>query len=405
MYKSLSYMLSALLLAACSSIDDPTEGIVPDYDSDAIRFGVPTIAMDGHSTRATLMNTVAPHTVFGVSGYCVPYQLTEDTPDWQGGNSDWLTKKSLVHADVMYREPVFYDGVKCVYSSDGTHFNRPKHWYTPQETGLANTGRFLYSFVAYHPYRTLAEGGGFSVTPTDETTRGIPKLTYTMPYRAGGNRSDALDADASEDAMIALCLDHSATQGAVPFEFRHLLTGLRLQINNYNAEDATDPRARTVTIHSLSIEGDFYRKAEIDFSPADPVMSVTDDTFSGKFIFIGAGDEQQFAPNSARIVGATNDNPQGTVLLLLPNPDARAADATSSVPYLGTNKTIEIEYAYEGQSRVKRRIENFSLGRIPERGTCYTINLNFIGDQLLLMFTADAIEYWEGGSDNEIIIN
>ena len=405
MYKFLSCILSALLFVACSSEDDPSGGASPDYGGDAISFGVPAVKTDRSVTRAVLMNAIEPHTVFGVLGYCVPYQLAADRPDWQGGNSDWLTKKSLAHADVMYREPVFYDGVKCVYSSDGTRFNRPKHWYTPQETGLTNTGRFLYSFIAYHPYGLLAEGGGFSFSPADDATRGIPKLTYTMPYRSGGSLSDVLDADAAEDAMIAASFDHSSTQGAVQFEFRHLLTGLRLQINNYNAADAANPRANTVTVHSLSVEGDFYRTAEIDFPPADPAMSVTGETFSGTFRFVGAADGLQVAPNSARVVGATTDAPQGTVLLLLPKFDAAAGGATSSIPYLGTRKTIEIEYSYEGKDRVTRRIENFSLGRVPEQGTCYTINLNFIGDQLLLMFTADAIEYWESGSDNDIIIN
>lgn len=403
MYKYLSFLLPALLLTACSAADDPTPSV--EYGADVISFGAPRMTMDAHGTRAALMNAVTPNTVFGVLGYCVPYQLGSDVPDYRGGNSDWLTKKALSHADVMYREPLFYDGVKCVYSSDGVQFNRPKRWYTPDRAGGVETGRFLYSFVAYHPFGTLAQGGGFSVAPADDVTRGIPKLGYTMPYAAGGDLDGTmLDPDASADAMIATCFDHSASQGAVQFEFRHLLTGLRLQINNYNAvQEGSD--ANTVTIHSLTLKGSFYRTAEIDFSPADPVMTVGNETFSGTFRFIGDGGEERFAPNSARVVGSTPDNEQGTVLLLLPKFDASADGATSAVPYLGTQKTITVEYSYEGGERVTKEIRNFSLGRIPEQGTCYTINLNFIGDQLLLMFTADAIEYWEEGSDNVIIIN
>ena len=404
MYKYLPCLLPALLFSACTATEDPIPSV--DYGDDVISFGMPRITMDAPLTRATLMNSIAPNTVFGVSGYCIPYQLGVDEADFRGGNSDWLTKKSLVHADVMYREPLFYDGAKCVYSSDGVRFNQPKRWYVPERAGNIATGRFLYSFIAYYPYGTLDQGGGFSVTPDDAQTRGVPKLTYTMPYAAGGDaNADALDPDASVDAMIAVCFDHSTSQGAVQFEFRHLLTGLRLQINNYNALDQDNPQANTVTIHSLSIRGDFYRTAEIDFAPADPVMSVGDQTYSGTFHFIEAGKEERFAPNSARIVGVTSDHPQGTVMLLLPKFDARAEGATAAIPYLGKQKTIRIEYSYEGGERVTKEIRNFTLGRVPEQGTCYTINLNFIGDQLLLMFTADAIEYWEDGSNNVIIIN
>lgn len=404
MYKYLSFLLSALLFCACSATDDPTPS--GTYGDDVVAFGTPRITVEGTRTRAALMNAVAPNTVFGVLGYCIPYQLGTDTPDYRGGNSDWLTKKALSHADVMYREPLFYDGVKCVYSSDGVRFNEPKRWYVRERAGGVETGRFLYSFVAYHPFGALARGGGFSVSPADDRTRGVPKLSYTMPYAAGGDMdNDTLDPEASQDAMIATCFDHSASQGAVQFEFHHLLTGLRLQINNYNALNRDDPRANTVTIHSLSIKGNFYRTAEVDFSPADPVMSVGDQTFSGVFRFIGPDGEERFAPQSARVVGATPDDPQGTALLLLPKFDATADGATSAIPYLGTQKTITVEYSYEGGERVTKEIRNFSLGRMPEQGTCYTINLNFIGDQLLLMFTADAIEYWEEGSNNVIIIN
>ena len=129
--------------------------------------------------------------------------------------------------------------------------------------------------------------------------------------------------------------------------------------------------------------------------------------YSGTFHFIKETDTADFtvAPNSAAIVGATPDNSQGTTLLLLPKLDAQAGGATSAVPYLGTDKSITITYSYSGQPQKTAQIKNFSLGRIPEQGTCYTINLNFIGNQLLLMFTADDIEYWENGSDNDIIIN
>lgn len=402
MYKYLPFLLPAIIFTACSTSEDPSPS--HDYGEDVIQFGTPQIKIASHGSRAALMNAVTPKTIFGVLGYCVPYQLGEDIPDYQGGNSEWLSKKKLSHADVMYREPLFYDGSKCVYSSDGVSFNEPKRWYTPTTAGNVETGRFLYSFIAYHPFGTLSNGGGFTVSPENAVTRSIPRLSYTMPYPGGGDIDKTiLDPDATADAMIAACMDHTASQGAVRFEFRHILTGLRLQINNFNTVQEGS-NANTVTIHSLTLKGNYYRTAEIDFSPADPVMTVGDQTYSGTFTFIDR--DENFAPQTARVVGATADNEQGTVILLLPKPDAKAGSSTSAIPYLGTNKTITVEYSYGGDGkRVTKKIENFTLGRIPEQGTCYTINLNFIGNQLLLMFTADAIEYWEAGSDNDIIIN
>lgn len=401
-YKYLIYTLPLFLLqTSCSPDDNTADNGQTVYGIHDITFAAPTIEMDTPLQRATLMNSITKNTVFGVLGYCVPHQLSGTAFDWQGGFSEWLTKRSLVSADVMYCEPIFYDGNKCVYSSDGSTFNRPKKWYTPQEADGADTDRFLYSFIAYHPYSP-----GFSVSPDNAAALGIPKLTYTMPYPAGNDTPGELDQEAAKDVMIASTFDHAPTQGAVHLNFKHLLTGLRLQINNYNPPVAGDPDAHTVTIHSLSISGHFYRVGEVDFTPADPTLTVTDETYSGTFRFIREDAPVPFtvAPNSAALVGATETDEQGTTLLLLPKLDAQAG-ATTAVPYLGTEKNITITYSYHGEAQRTGRIENFSLGRIPEPGTCYTINLNFIGDQLLLMFTADDIEYWENGSDNDIIIN
>ncbi len=406
--KCLAYTLPLLFLhAACSPEDITTKDEWPGYDSNDITFATPTIIMDNVTTRATLMNSITHNTVFGVLGYCVPYQLESEQPNYRGGTSDWLVKKSLSHADVMYKEPIFYDGAKCVYSENGTAFNEPKHWYTSDETKVTNTDLFQYTFIAYHPYNhSETSGHGFSITPADQKTRGIPKLTYTMPYPASTDITTKLDTEDAQDVMIATVSDHAPTQGAVQLNFRHLLTGLRLQINNYNPTVADDPNANAVTVHSLSIDGNFYRIGNVDFTPADPTLTVTDDKYTGTFPFIKReGQPLTVSPNSAAVVGVSDSKPQGTTLLLLPKLNAKAEGSTSAVPYLGTDKNIHITYSYHGQAERTKTIRNFSLGRIPEQGTCYTINLNFIGDQLLLMFTADDIEYWENGSDNDIIIN
>ncbi|WP_294634091.1 fimbrillin family protein [uncultured Bacteroides sp.] len=407
-YKCLAYTLPLLFLhTACLPENIGEKKEWSEYSHNDITFASPTIMMNTPETRATLMNNITQNTVFGVLGYCVPYQLESDIDNYQGGTSDWLVKKSLSHADVMYKEPIFYDGAKCVYSKDGITFNEPKHWYTSDEAKVTNTDLFQYTFIAYHPYNNSeAAGSGFSMTPADEKTRGIPNLTYTMPYPASTDIRTELNTEDAQDVMIAAVFDHVPTQGAIQLDFRHLLTGLRLQINNYNPTVANNPNANTVTIRSLSIDGNFYRVGNVDFTPADPTLTVTDDKYSGTFPFIkNDGQPLSISPNSAAIVGVSESKPQGTTLLLLPKLDAQADGSTSAVPYLGTNKNIHITYSYHGQAEQTKTISNFSLGRIPEQGTCYTINLNFIGDQLLLMFTADDIEYWENGSDNDIIIN
>lgn len=173
--KCLAYTLPLLFLhAACSPEDITTKDEWPGYDSNDITFATPTIIMDNVTTRATLMNSITHNTVFGVLGYCVPYQLESEQPNYRGGTSDWLVKKSLSHADVMYKEPIFYDGAKCVYSENGTAFNEPKHWYTSDETKVTNTDLFQYTFIAYHPYNhSETSGHGFSITPADQKTREI----------------------------------------------------------------------------------------------------------------------------------------------------------------------------------------------------------------------------------------
>lgn len=395
----LSFALLAMFTAACSSMDDENKILPNEYGDDVIRFAAPVIDMSVSTTptRATLMNTITPETTFGVLGYCVPYQLGENnqTPDYRAGISDWLTKKELAHADIMYKEPIFYDGEKCVYANHETDLSLPKRWYTPTAEHNEPTGRFLYTFIAYHPFKQT--DGGFTVTPTDAITKGTPKLHYTMPYPSSNNLTAPLDINAAQDVMWATVFDHSSTQGAVTLAFKHLLTGLRFQINNFNTKKA-------VTIHELAIEGRFYRVAEIDFKPADPTMSVTDDRYAGTFHFL-QGKKVEIAANTTQVIGANTPEDQGTAILLLPKFDAKAPSGTSSVPYLGSDKSIIITYSYPGEPQKTKRIENFSLGRIPAQGTCYTLNLNFIGSEILLMFTADSIEYWEAGSDNEIIIN
>ena len=410
--KYLLFALLAFSLPGCSSVDDGRDGITPEYGDDVIRFAAPTIVMAAPEvgTRATLLNTVTENTTFGVFGYCVPYSPTEDKANWANGVTEWAGKKNFSHADVMYNQPIYYDGDKCVYRGHEADSDLPRHWYTQADAGAdaskatINFEQFKYTFIAYHPYNQQGEGG-FGIQPADATTRGVPKLSYTMPYSANTDRSRELDIEAVEDVVWAMKTDHLPGSGAVELEFQHVLTGLRLQVNNYNPED--DSGANTVTIHAITLEGDFYRSATIDFAPASPEMTVSDDRYSGTFHFL-RDVAWEVPANSGKVVGSIpGKTDAGTAILLLPNADAKASDSAPNdpIPYLGANKTITVTYSYPDKGQQTKHVRNFSLGRIPEQGVCYTLNLNFVGNQLLLMFTADSIEYWEAGSDNDIIIN
>lgn len=172
-------------------------------------------------------------------------------------------------------------------------------------------------------------------------------------------------------------------------QFHHIMSGFSVQLNNYNENP--------VTVKSVTLDGGFYRTETVDFSTPDPTLTVGKEQYWGTFEFIRNGDEHISGRSSLK-AGATPEKPDGTIVLLLPNLSASEGN------YLGTDKNITVEYEYEGTTKTAS-VSNFNLGRIPQPGLNYRLNINFIGDQLLLMFTADEVEYWEEGSDNKIIIN
>ena len=112
--------------------------------------------------------------------------------------------------------------------------------------------------------------------------------------------------------------------------------------------------------------------------------------------------EPQTIPGeSSQLMGYSIDNPDGTTLLLLPNP---AANPTTDVLALGDNKTIIVNYTLNGEER-EWRYENFKLSYVPGANVRHTANLNFVGNEFTLIFQADNDLNWEDGSDNDIDIN
>lgn len=380
--------LLLLALTACTQDipDMPAEG-------DLISFAIPEVVTpnDGKPvSRATLINSKLPlKSEFGVMGYCIARNIGDTSLDApNSGSSNWEDKKELSRPDVLNQAPLQVDEYGCYYK-DNTKLGK---WYTDQSFPGVSAAGFKYTFIAYHPF-----GGRFAISTPDNSGIGAPTLTYTVVYGSADGQGDGAPDDRIErnpelttDAMYAQVKDHVRASGAVDLQFHHIMSGFSVQLNNYNETD--------VTVKEVTLDGGFYKTETVDFSTPDPTLTVGKEQYWGKFRFIRNGDVTIRGGSSLK-AGATTEKPDGSIVLLLPNLSASEGN------YLGTDKNITVEYENVNGELKEVKVENFNLGRIPQPGLNYRLNINFIGDQLLLMFTADEVEYWEEGSDNKIIIN
>lgn len=392
----------SLALASCSG-DAPD---APDTGA-TITFSRPLVIDADDASRANLINSHLPEgESFGVMGYCIPRRVNDTSLDEPtSGSSVWEVKKSLVRPDVLDRAELQVEGNGCFYTS--TDDKKVGLWYTNTMLGESGAGidpsAFRYTFVAYYPYN-----GRFEVSSEKGNDLGAPRLKYTVVYGSNtdphnngyGSSTDRIERhpDVTTDAMYAITADHVRASGAVDLRFRHIMSGISVQLNNYS-------ETGDVTVNSVTLDGGFYREATIDFAPSDPQTTVGSDLYYGTFQFLvatGDGANRTVSPltvpaQSAKTAGATDAKPTGTVVLLLPNITGGPGK------YLGTDKHITVKYTYNGTEYEKT--VDFDLGRVPQAGTNYRLNINFLGDQILLMLTANGIEYWQEGSDNDIIIN
>ena len=167
--------------------------------------------------------------------------------------------------------------------------------------------------------------------------------------------------------------------------FHHILSAVSVKFNNYSASS-------DIVINSLVMEGDFYSEASIDFSEPDPAVKVNSSMTHAQLPFVS---EPLTVPHDAALTAPS------TYLIL-------ANSAGTNGSYLGARKTIVGSFEFEGQTidiKIPREGDNFDFGRVPQPGVNYTLNINFYGDRIVLMFTADNVEYWQSGSDNNIFIN
>ncbi|MCI9607008.1 MAG: fimbrillin family protein [Muribaculaceae bacterium] len=360
----LSHIIPVLLVMLCSCSNEP-EVDAPDAD-DVIAFSAPVV-FAGSDSRAGFVNSELPvGSEFVVYGYCIPlitnYSSTADL-DAKGGEKGWNAKKNLIVPDVLEAARLDVDSHGCYYKGE------PGVWYTERNQLVAAAGAdpsaFKYSFIAYSPA---------SQNFTVQSPVGAPVLNYNVTYPC------------EEDAMYAFVTDHMRERGAVDMVFHHILSAVSVKFNNYSA-------ASDLTVNDFTLEGDFYSQATLDFSQPDPSVTVNTGAFThARLPFVSEPltvlhDAATTAPHSYFIL-ANSDGTNGS--------------------FLGAGKTLTGSFEFKGRTidiRIPREGDNFDFGRIPRPGVNYTLNINFYGDKIVLMFTADDVEYWQSGSDNNIYIN
>ncbi len=358
------------LLAACEQSEMP----VSESSGDYIGFAAPSLRVEEVSTRSTFNEAFPANGIFGVLGYCVPYQRGTTTPDFASGTALWGVKLNgnHIHPDVFYKQEITFDGNYCQYTP-------LKKWYNPEDNpeiaseDVANN--FLYTFFAYYP------ANAFTVNaPADANTIGAPKLTFTMPFSTNNEGiNQQLDDTQTPDAMVAVQYNHPKRNGNVNFNFAHLMVGLGFAVNNYN-------ETLPVTVHSVSLSGSFTKSITIDFSDNNNVDYSFADTYQGTY---------RLLTEERTVESGSSLNPVGDRHLLLLSDSKRGT-------YFGSDVTVTIDYTFNGHRKTETRERPSTF--MPQPGTKYTAALNFIGDTFVLHFIPDNGDFWEDGGDSDITI-
>ena len=357
----------ALALAACSR----TESVLPSAAEDYIRFGLPGMSVDVEAKSALVGDALPDSSSFGVLGYCLS-QIAPDKSELNESSAtkNWDDKKELCRPHLFYNVPVTYSNGECTYGD-------LVPWYAPAD--------YQYTFFAYYPY-----GGGYFTMESDETTLGSPSVKFTMPFDAGNDTLAVLDDAKVPDAMVAMAEDVTrGTNGMVELNFRHILTGLNFQINNYNEDPQNPETGKTLTIHSLKLRGRFYKSFEMKYD--NGWGSPANELYSGTYTLIPDNSDIQIEPHSE---GKLTDK----TLLLVSGQNHEG----SETGYLGPYVKLEIKYTF-GDSDEKTQWFTRPNNFLPAAGTVYTSQLNFIGDAFVLNIIVDNNYQWEDGGDSEIV--
>ena len=363
-------IIGVLALAACSCTEDVLPARVEDY----IRFGMPGMEVEA---KSTLVNGTLPEgSQFGVLGYCLA-QVAPDNPELNAssGSVSWDTKKELCRPHLFYKKTVTYSGGACTYAD-------PVPWFEP--------ANYQYTFFAYYPYGNSHNGtDSYFTVESGQGDLGSPIVKFSMPFN-GGDTLTPLDDSRVPDAMVAMAEDVTrGTNGMVELNFRHILTGLNFQINNYNEDPQNPGTGDRLIVHSLKLRGTFYKSFVMNYD--DGWECPAGETFSGTYTLLPDG--------SDKVVEAQDEGLLIDKTLLFVSGQNSEGAATG---YLGPYVKLEIKYTF-GDSREKTqwisRPENF----LPVGGTVYTSQLNFIGNAFVLNIIVDNNYQWEDGGDSEIV--
>lgn len=396
--KKLFIGITVLLLVSCNS--------ELDYcwdENDYILITTPAITVETDS-RSVTKNELTEGDSFGILGYCVPYQVGTSNPQYNAGSSFWSIKYGQCPPDVFYNEKVTVQDGYCTYDNI-------KYWYREDydvngnyNQAITGTDNYRYSFFGYYPYSDQTSVDKcFSIDePSTNITNGAPKFTFSMPQN-GVSVSDPLTHENTPDAMFGVLYNRTKSQGSLSFNFSHMLTALGFEVNNFSDFN--------LEINKVTLSGKFFKKIVLDFSQTGTLSySFPDEYYIGTYTLYDK-DENKGQP---LVLPPPSDGNDCTTSGLLPkNIDGNGEHImliSGKEPYFGPeigNVTdnpkvvhVSIDYNFGGTSGT------FSSARpttfVPQPGTKYTAQLNFVGDAFILQFILSNNEQWEdGGSDND----
>lgn len=357
---------------------DPTQSIV--FGQAAATGGIDAQKQASTPSRSTLLNALPEGAQTRVYGYCVPLSVSLNA-DPASATLPWVQKANYSVPDVFPGNDTSEGNITgttlTVNNGRLKYDGTPKPWLTGSnlDADAAN-----YTFISHYPAAGAFTYSRHAVAANSRT--GAPRFTFSMPAAA------ATDHTVIPDAMVAAKFDHQKSDGQVHFTYRHILTALRFQINNYSAEE--------LTLTSISLEGDFFNSAAFTFNTGEIVQTTAATTFHGNWDLSPTGG-MKVASNSGRPLG---DGTRGTSVMLLPDP-AITPSAGDDTDCLGSNKKLHVVYSI-GTAQYTQDLDVKLLFK-PAGGTSYALNLNFVGNEFVIFF--QPTDLWENGSDNGIVIN
>lgn len=393
--KKLIIGFAGLLLVACQKNE-----LENSVNNNYIQFSTPVITVETGS-RSVTQDKFDSEQSFGVLGYCVPYMVGTTTPQYTAGSSLWLVKYGQCPPDVFYNEKVTVKEGYCTYGN-------PKQWYRDGNdvngNQITGTDNYRYTFFGYYPYCDLTSSDQFfSIdAPISKTEKGAPKFTFTMPQ--SGTTEDAdLDHGITPDAMFGVLYNRTKSQGSLPFTFSHMLTALGFEVNNFSDY--------VLEVNRVTLSGKFFKKIVLDFSQTGTLSySFPDEYYIGTYTLFDQEDNE----NQPLILNPPADGEDRTTSGLLPKNEKGIGEhimlISGKEPYFGpaigdvsTNPEIVhvgIDYTFNNIPGTFESARPTTF--IPQPGTKYTAQLNFVGNAFVLQFVVSDNEQWEDGkSDND----